>query len=234
MHCNFKKDMRIFVKISGSPSVTGLVANSVAYSENDDATIKRISVHRSEPNYTYVIVNSDRNVYFVKSDETYDEGYLSEDYTVALKDVAADQIPSDLMSGGTCYLRTLTQYLEGTRQGVAPYYEWSFDFFDTADFLYALQSVGEGKMISAGGEMSEYGRTPQVIDLNEYGFALNVCNSSKVDVQKIPFSVIYKEEFPEESSYEIIGGGLHPIGGGSGGGIGGYGDYNGNQGFEKP
>lgn len=98
--------MRIFVKISGSPSVTGLVANSVAYSENDDATIKRISVHRSEPNYTYVIVNSDRNVYFVKSDETYDEGYLSEDYTVALRNVDADLIPSDLVSGGSCYLRT--------------------------------------------------------------------------------------------------------------------------------
>ena len=182
--------MRIFVKISGSPSVTGLVANSVAYSENDDATIKRISVHRSEPNYTYVIVNSDRNVYFVKSDETYDEGYLSEDYTVALRNVDADLIPSDLVSGGSCYLKTgVQQYLEGTRHGVAPYYEWSFDFFDTADFLFALQVVGEAKLKDASGTvLVDHASNPGGILLTGYGFSLNVCNSSKVVMQKIPFS----------------------------------------------
>lgn len=204
--------MRVFVKISGSPSVTGLVANSVAYSENDDVTIKRISVHRSEPNYTYAIVNSDENVYFVKSDETYDEGYLSEDYTVALRDVAADQIPSDLMSGGSCYLQTKTQYIEGTRYGAAPDYEWSFNFFDTADFLYAVHSVGEVRMISAGGELAEYDQGSRTFVVNEYGLVLNICNSSKVAMQKIPFSVIYKEEFPEESSAVIIGD-WRPIGG---------------------
>ena len=206
--------MRIFVKISGSPSVTGLVANSVAYSENDDATIKRISVHRSEPNYTYVIVNSDRNVYFMKSDETYDEGYLSEDYTVTLRNVDADLIPSDLVSGGSCYLRTgVQQYLEGTRHGVAPYYEWSFDFFDTADFLFALQVVGEAKLKDASGTvLVDHASNPGGILLTGYGFSLNVCNSSKVVMQKIPFSVMYKEEFPEESSAVIIGD-WRPIGG---------------------
>lgn len=194
-----------------------LVMVRIVDNEGNSSSIKHLSFDLQapfEPNYTYVIVNSDRNVYFVKSDETYDEGYLSEDYTVALRNVDADLIPSDLVSGGSCYLKTgVQQYLEGTRHGVAPYYEWSFDFFDTADFLFALRVVGEAKLKDASGTvLVDHASNPEEILLTGYGFSLNVCNSSKVAMQKIPFSVIYKEEFPEESSAVIIGD-WRPIGG---------------------
>ena len=194
-----------------------LVTVRIVDKEGNQSAVKHLTFDTQAPfvpNYTYAIVNSDENVYFVKSDETYDEGYLSEDYTVALRDVDADLIPSDLVSGGSCYLRTgVQQYLEGTRHGVAPYYEWSFDFFDTADFLFALQVVGEAKLKDASGTvLVDHASNPGGILLTGYGFSLNVCNSSKVEMQKIPFSVMYKEEFPEESSAVIIGD-WRPIGG---------------------
>lgn len=165
------------------------------------------------PNYSYAIVNSEKEIYFVKSDETYDAGRLSEDYTVALRDIASGQLPSDLLLGGDCYLWDGRAYEKGTRHGVAPYYEWSFDFFDSDGFLNAVQMVGSKVIIGRpiGGIGTVIGDEQELVT-EGYSFALRICNSAQRNLQKIPFSVIYKEEFPEESSHVIIGDEWNPIG----------------------
>lgn len=80
-------------------------------------------------------------------------------------------------------------------------------------FLNAVQMVGSKMIIGRpiGGIGTVIGDEQELVT-EGYSFALRICNSAQRSLQKIPFSVIYKEEFPEESSHVIIGDEWNPIG----------------------
>lgn len=195
-------------------------------------------------NYSYVIVNSAREIYFIKPDNTYDKGYPSEQFTVAFRGPGFDSASGDgvdvtppgdqydlYMEGDECYISYPTEdgmaYMDGTKYGTAPDCCWTFPFFDSEMFLDELEIVGteiivigddnpyinigvrrigrEGVIGTVGGSY-EKGRYRVMSHVFE---ELHVCNSSKEAIQKMPFVILYKEEFPE--SYEP------PIGGGGGG-----------------
>ena len=213
-------------------------------------------------NYSYVIVNSDREVYFIKPDNTYDKGYPSEPFTVSFRgpqfeagsgaggSVNPSGDPYDLyMKGDDCYISYPTleglEYMEGTKYGAAPDCRWTFPFFDSQIFLKEVENAGKEdvSVVGVGGfsdtgdnagvriigreiNIGDYKGGGKVLRMESHVFdELTICNSSKEVIQKMPFTVMYKDEFPE--SYE-----WHPITIGGGGGIGGYDDIDDNPGFD--
>lgn len=144
-------------------------------------------------NYRYLIVDSSRNVYFVKDDDSYEIGVPTDDFRVKFRYVAMNEYDNvtnvtyleSYLKGTNCYLSYpyglgMTRYMLGSR--VSPFYEWRFDLFDSSMFLdrlemALLQSTGDERVIS--------------------DFQLTICNSAKEPLQHVPFVIIYKPEFPE-------------------------------------
>lgn len=162
------------------------------------------------PNYEYVIVNSDRDMYFIKSDNTYDAGYLSENFTVALRDdIQSNELPVDLLNGGKCYILyhagAEQKYMEGTRYGSSTNSKWTFPLFSSEYFLNAMQKVGANVDHVVINGSSGYSAARGNFVVAGYDLCFSICNSERKEIQKVPFSIIYKEEFPETGSSTIGG-----------------------------
>lgn len=159
--------------------------------------VKSVSTNLMVPftiNYKYVIVTSNGTVYFIKSNGTYEVGAPSQDFTVTYNYVSYSQGDNTLtinklvekyLKGADCYIAYprnawSDNYLAGIKSSYQ--HKWTFTLFDLVIFLDPLESALE----DAGG-------TERVM----YEFDLDICNSLKEKMQKIPFVIIYKPAFPE-------------------------------------
>ncbi len=173
------------------------VAVRLVSTAGNKGPVKSVSVNLRVPfttNYEYVIVTGDGTAYFIKSNGTYEVGIPSQDFTVTYNYTSYDQNDNTLttsklvekyLKGADCFISYpryawSDNYLTGTK--AAYQYKWTFTLFDIAMFLDPLELAIE----DAGG-------TERVM----YEFDLDICNSLKEKMQKIPFVIIYKPDFPE-------------------------------------
>ena len=170
------------------------VAIRLVNDNGDKGPVKSVSLDLRTPmavNYKYVIVDSNQNVYFIKSNNTYERGLPSADFAVAFRNVAMNITDNGFfaiykyMKGNDCYISypngfNMTEYMAGTYVQLTQM--WRFDFFNSNLFLSRLQDAlyranGAEKVIS--------------------DFNLTICNTNKEALQAVPFVIIYKPVFPE-------------------------------------
>ena len=179
----------------GNETIT--VAVRLVSAAGNKGPVKSVSANLRVPfttNYEYVIVTGDGTAYFIKSNGTYEVGVPSQDFTVTYNYTTYDQNDNALttsklvekyLKGTDCYIAYpryawSDNYLTGTK--AAYQYKWTFTLFDMAMFLDPLESAID----DAGG-----------MERVMYEFDLDICNSLKEKMQKIPFVIIYKPTFPE-------------------------------------
>ncbi len=155
-------------------------------------SINNVSIYDTfTANYRYVVVTSDNEVYFIKSDGTYVNGIPEEDFSVAYtgqvyqEDDNINIMHEKYMKGLDCYLAypnnmNSLAYIKGaTSYG----FRWTFPLFDRDVFLGPLSAALESQGVPSGQTM--------------YELDLTICNSLKEKLQRYPFAIIYKEDFPE-------------------------------------
>ena len=164
-------------------------------SEGNKGEIKSTTINLRAPfdvNYRYVVVDSYQNTYFIKSDDTYEVGTPTEQFTITFRNLVINptdnalstQLKQTYLKGNTCYLAypSFKSYIYWTGTKVSMQDKWRFSFFNTSQFLNLLNDV----LNNAGGEESSISVFPMVI-----------CNTEKEKLQSVPFAVIYKPTFPE-------------------------------------
>lgn len=144
-------------------------------------------------NYRYVVVDSYQNTYFVKSDDTYEEGTPTEPFMVMFRYLALNphdvgltvQLKETYLKGNSCYLAypQFKGYAYWTGTKLALQDKWTFTFFNTSNFLNLLNNA----LNNAEGEE----RTISV-------FPMFICNTEKEQLQSVPFAIIYKPTFASE------------------------------------
>ncbi len=164
-------------------------------SQGNKGEIKSTTINLRAPfdvNYRYVVIDSYQNTYFVKSNDTYEVGTPTEQFTVAFRNLVLNptdnalstQLKQTYLKGNTCYLAypDFRSYMYWTGTKVAMLDRWRFTFFNTSNFLNLLSDA----LDNAGGEE----RTISV-------FPMFICNTEKEKLQSVPFAIIYKPTFPE-------------------------------------
>ena len=175
------------------------IAVRLVYADGEKGPLKSVSVNLRVPfnvNYSYVVVTEADDIYFIKSNGTYDAGSPAESFAVTYKYTAYDQNDNSLsgnlmynkyIKGENCYLAYpgnmgFESYLTGTKSSLLGVDKWTFTFFDAQLFLERLTSA----LYFTSGTESVF-----------YEFDLTICNALKEKMQKIPFVIIYKPVFPE-------------------------------------
>ena len=155
-------------------------------------------------NYSYVVINGDNDVYFVKPDDTYDKGYPSESFAVELKEPAAgsglslqELYEQCLGDSDDCYISYRSNYVKATRVGVPPVCKWTIPFFDSEDFLSILELLYDDGMELFPGSPVIIDRVSSGSKISGVDISFTIYNSDNEEIQKIPFAVFYKEKFPE-------------------------------------
>lgn len=175
------------------------IAVRLVYADGEKGPLKSVSVNLRVPfnvNYSYVVVTEADDIYFIKTNGTYDAGSPAESFAVTYKYTAYDQNDNPLsgnlmynkyIKGENCYLAYpgnmgFESYLTGTKSSLLGVDKWTFTFFDAQLFLEHLTSA----LYFTSGTESVF-----------YEFDLTICNALKEKMQKIPFVIIYKPVFPE-------------------------------------
>lgn len=145
-----------------------------------------------EVNYKYVIVTANDNIYYIKSDGTYDMGAPDEDFSIRFRNLPLDGNDNKLNllsqylgnASSICYLayndKLEQEYkiLAGTK--TKGEYKWTFPLFDSELFINLIDEALGISNIEA------------TIDGD---FELKICNSEHIAVQSTPFAIIYKPIF---------------------------------------
>ena len=144
-----------------------------------------------EVNYKYIVVNKNKQVYFVKNNNTFTFGIPSEDLSATFLELVLDSndnsatLYSTYLRGPNCYLQyddpidnMSVTFFQGRRDPTQ--LRWLFDFFDNEYFLSTLDEV----VNTSGGQA----RTMKEFDLC-------ICDSYRDPLQRVPFTIIYNPHF---------------------------------------
>lgn len=156
------------------------------------SSLRSISFNLNTPlsiNYKYIVVDSNRNVYFIKNDNSVEVGLPSESFSAIYRNIimnpndSAMQVFLKYMKGRDCYLSypqsdNSISYLKGAAIENG---KWNFNYFNQQAFLSELQ------------QSLYYARGPERI-IKDLG--LKICNTLKEPLQSVPFVIIYKPVFP--------------------------------------
>ena len=164
-------------------------------SEGNKGEIKSTTINLRAPfdvNYRYVVVDSYQNTYFIKSDDTYEVGTPTEQFTITFRNLVINptdnalstQLKQTYLKGNTCYLAypSFKSYIYWTGTKVSMQDKWRFSFFNTSQFLDLLNDA----LNNAGGE-----------ERTISAFPMFICNTEKEKLQSVPFAIIYRPTFPD-------------------------------------
>lgn len=190
-------------KVTPSNSITYLpkedelltVAVRLIDTSGNKSALKSLTFDLRTPmsmNYRYVVVDAQRNVYFV-NDSTYEVDMPLTDFTAKFRNIPMNsddsilstEIREKYLKGQDCFIAYPSGLNnKGFMQGIpnSGNTKWSFGFFNHILFMNSLVQA-----------LSLTGGTERVMT----DFSLTLCNSEKEPLQDIPFAIIYKPVFPE-------------------------------------
>lgn len=166
--------------------------------DGNQGELKSLSYNIRTPfslNYKYVVVNSEHTAYFVKENGTYDINGVNEDFSIRFLHILTpnDNILNGMIDkyikGDVCYISYIspnssnlaTYWMTGTRTSGFLSPIWTFNFFDSTTFLQPLNYVINN---------------PPEEERTMYVFRMTILNSEEEAMQTVPFTIIYKPEFP--------------------------------------
>lgn len=178
------------------------IAVSLVTSEGEKSPTRTLTINLQTPfsvNYKYVVIDSEKRVYWVKEDGTYEVGMNTEDLIFTFRNLALGSednlftLASKYIKGTKCYIfyndanENAYKLMEGNK--VSGEYKWIFPFFDLDIFKTNIRtglnlSVNESLMIS--------------------NYEMILLNTDYELIQEVPFAVLYKPVFPEPLTPPII------------------------------